>query len=103
MHMKVKKGDNIIVMRGKDRGKSGKILQVIPGERAVVVQSVNMRKVHMRPRKQGEKGQIISKEAPLDVSNVMLICPKCSKPARIGYQVSKDSKARMCKKCNATI
>jgi large subunit ribosomal protein L24 len=101
--MKVKKGDNVVVTTGKDRGKSGKILQVLIKDNAVVVQSLNMRKVHMRPRKQGEKGQIISKESPLDVSNVMLICPKCSKPARVGYQVSKDSKSRVCKKCNATI
>lgn len=101
--MKVKKGDNVVIMRGKDRGKSGKILQVLLKDSAVVVQSLNMRKVHMRPRKQGEKGKIISKESPLDVSNVMLICPKCSKPARVGYQVSKDSKSRVCKKCNATI
>ena len=101
--MKVKKGDTIVVMRGKDRGKSGKILQVLPEDRAVVAQSLNMRKVHMRPRKQGEKGQIISKESPLDVSNVMLLCPKCSKPARVGYQVLNNSKSRVCKKCNATI
>lgn len=101
--MKVKKGDNVVITAGKDRGKSGKILQVLRKDGAVVVQSLNMRKVHMRPRKQGEKGQIISKEAPLDVSNVMLVCPKCSKPTRVGYQISKDVKSRICKKCNTTI
>lgn len=101
--MKVKKGDNVMIMRGKDRGKSGKVAQVLSETRALVVQSVNMRTVHVRPKKQGEKGQLISKESPLDVSNVMLICPKCSKPARVGYQISQDSKSRICKKCNATI
>lgn len=92
-----------MVTAGKDRGKSGKIVQVLPSDRTVVVQSLNMRKVHMRPKKQGEKGQIISKESPLDISNVMLICPKCSKPARVGYQITNNSKSRICKKCNATI
>jgi len=101
--MKIKKGDNVVIITGKDRGKSGKIVQVLPGDCAVVVQSLNMRKVHMRPKKQGEKGQIISKESPLDISNVMLLCPKCTKPARVGYQISKDIKSRICKKCNATI
>jgi|SRR3989344_8446173 len=101
--MKVKKGDNVVITRGKDRGKSGKIVQVLPEARAVVVQSLNMRKVHVRPKKQGEKGQLISKESPLDVSNVMLICPQCSNPARAGYRISKDIKSRICKKCTATI
>ena len=101
--MKVKKGDNVVITRGKDRGKSGKIVQVLPEARAVVVQSLNMRKVHVRPKKQGEKGQLISKESPLAISNVMVVCPKCSKPARVGYQISKESKSRVCKKCNATI
>ncbi|MCR4322992.1 MAG: 50S ribosomal protein L24 [Candidatus Azambacteria bacterium] len=101
--MKVKKGDKVIITAGKDRGKSGKIMQAIPSDGAVVVQSLNMRKVHIRPKKQGEKGQIISKESPLDVSNVMLICPQCSKPTRVGYQVSKGSKSRVCKKCKETI
>lgn len=101
--MRIKKNDNVIIMRGKDRGKSGKVVQALPVAHAVVVQSLNMRTVHMRPKKQGEKGQIISKESPIDVSNVMLICPKCSKPARVGYQISKDSKSRTCKKCTATI
>ncbi|MEK7494032.1 MAG: 50S ribosomal protein L24 [Patescibacteria group bacterium] len=101
--MKVKKGDNVVITAGKDRGKSGKVLQVLPEDRAVVVQSLNMRKVHIRPKKQGEKGQTISKELPLDISNVMIVCPRCSKPARVGYQVSKDIKSRICKKCKETI
>ena len=101
--MKVKKGDNVVITAGKDRGKSGKVLQVLPEDRAVVVQSLNMRKVHIRTKKQGEKGQTISKELPLDISNVMIVCPRCSKPARVGYQVSKDIKSRICKKCKETI
>lgn len=101
--MKIKKDDNVMITTGKDRGKSGKVLQVLPKAGKVVVQSLNMRKVHARPKKQGEKGQIVSKETPVDASNVMLVCPKCAKPARVGFAVSKGSKSRVCKKCNATI
>lgn len=101
--MKIKKDDNVVITTGKDRGKSGKVLQVLPQEGKVVVQSLNMRKMHARPKKQGEKGQIVSKESPVNISNVMLVCPKCGKPARVGFSVAKGVKARMCKKCNATI
>lgn len=101
--MKIRKDDNVLVMTGKDRGKSGKVLQVLPKSGMVVVQSLNLRKRHQRPRRQGEKGQIISKEAPLAVSNVMVICPKCAKPTRVGFRVEGGGKSRMCKKCKATI
>lgn len=101
--MRVHKGDNVIVTAGKDRGKSGKILQVMPKEGKVVVQGVNMLKRHQRPRKQGEKGQIFSKEAPLDSSNVMVVCPTCTKPTRVGSSLKGDGKTRVCKKCGATL
>lgn len=101
--MKVKKGDNVIVLAGKDNGKSGKIIKTIPKIEKVVVEGVNMRKRHLRPKKQGEKGQIVEISAPMHVSNVMLVCGKCGKPTRVGYSVSKDVKSRICKKCKATI
>lgn len=101
--MKIKKDDNVMITKGKDRGKSGKVLQVLAKEGKVVVQSLNMRKVHARPKKQGEKGQIISKESPMSIANVMMVCPKCAKPARVGFVVSKGNKSRVCKKCDATI
>ena len=101
--MKVKKGDNVIVLSGKDKKKSGKVLQAMPGVDRVVVEGVNMRKRHMRPRKQGEKGQIIDIEAPMHISNVMVICASCKKPTRIGKKIKKESKNRICKKCDTTL
>lgn len=101
--MKIKKGDNVIVLAGKDNGKSGKIIKTIPKVEKVVVEGVNMRKRHLRPKKQGEKGQIVEISAPMHVSNVMLVCGKCGKPTRVGYSISKDAKSRICKKCKAVI
>ena len=96
--MKVKKGDNVIILSGKDKGKNGKILQSIPKLDRVVVEGVNVRKRHMRPRKQGEKGQIIERESPIHFSNVMLMCGKCNKPTRVGFKILEDgAKVRVCK------
>lgn len=101
--MKIKKEDNVIVLSGKDKGKSGKVLQSMPREDKVVVKGVNIKKRHVRPRKQGEKGQIIEVEAPMHVSNVMLICSKCGKPTRVGYKLHEGGKSRICKKCNSVL
>lgn len=101
--MKVKKGDNVIVLAGKDKGKTGKIVRSIPDDLKVVVEGVNMRKRHLRPKKQGEKGQIAEMAVPMHVSNVMIVCGKCGKPTRVGYNVNGDVKNRICKKCKATI
>ena len=101
--MKIKKGDNVIILSGKDKGKDGDILQAMPRIDKVVVKGVNIRKRHVRPKKQGEKGQIIEIEAPTHVSNVMLICKKCGKPTRVGYKLNKEGKNRLCKRCEAII
>jgi len=101
--MKVKKGDNVKIISGKDKGKSGKVLQVMPKMDRVVVESVNIRKRHTRPRRQGEKGQIIEVEAPMHISNVMLICTKCNKATRIGSKIHKEGKNRVCKRCEAVV
>ena len=102
--MKIKKNDKVIAIAGKDRGKKGKVIQVLPKEEKVVVEGLNLLIKHMRPRKQGEKGQKIQFPSPLDVSSVLLICPKCSKPARIGYKVLENKKkVRVCKKCKEII
>ena len=101
--MKIKKGDNILVISGKDRGRSAKILKSFPKERKVLVEGVNLRQKHTRPKKQGEKGQIIKFGAPLDVSDVKFICPKCGKAVRIGYKINKDKKYRICKKCQSEV
>lgn len=101
--MKIKKGDQVLIITGKDKGNSGKVLKAIPDREAVVVESLNMRKKHIRPKKQGEKGQLMNIPSPLNVSNVMLICTKCSKPTRVGYKVSDSGKDRVCKKCKEII
>lgn len=100
--MKLKKGDEVIVTVGKDRGKRAKIERILPGKAAVVLPNVNMFKRHMKKR--GDKpGGIQSFSRPIPVSNVALICPKCTKPTRIGYRITKEAKERMCKKCGNTV
>lgn len=102
--MKLKKGDNVKVLRGKERGKTGKIVQIFPKEGAVVVEGLNKMAKHAKSRKQGEKGQKIEFFAPISAANLALVCPKCSKSARVGWQVMEDGKkVRMCKKCKASI
>lgn len=116
--MKIKKGDKVKILSGKDKGKTGKVLQVFPSRKKASVEGLNLLIKHMRPRKQGEKGQRIEFPAPMDLSNIMLICPKCSKPARVGYKYleivkgasanseqakKKKKKVRVCKKCKQVI
>ncbi len=102
--MKIKKGDNVMVMAGKDRGKTGKVIQVFPVEGKVVVEGVNVTFKHAKTRKQGEKGQKIEFNGPVNASNVMLIDAKSGKPTRIGYKVMEDGrKVRVAKKSGETI
>lgn len=101
--MKIKKGDNVKMLIGKDRGKSGKILYAFPAEGKIVVEGLNKVKKHLRARKQGQKGQIIEKERAINISNVQLICTKCGKPTRIGHKMEGDKKVRFCKKCEGII
>lgn len=103
--MKVKKGDNVLVIAGKDRGKKGKITQVLLSNDKIVVEGINKTYRHVKPRKEGEKGQKIEFFAAISVSNVVLVCPKCNKPARVGYKLGKDKKAkqRICRKCQEAI
>jgi large subunit ribosomal protein L24 len=101
--MKIKNNDTVLIISGKDRGKKAKVIKVLPEENRVVVEGANIRKKHTRPRKQGEKGQIVEIAAPFNVSNVKLICPKCKKPTRIGYKVAEKNKFRICKKCKQEI
>jgi large subunit ribosomal protein L24 len=98
-HLKIRKGDNVIMLSGKDKGKKGKILKVL-GER-VVVDGLNLVKRHLRARKQGQKGQIVSKERLVSASSVGLICKSCGKITRVGYKVDGKNKTRICKKCGA--
>jgi len=116
--MKIKKGDKVKILTGKDKGKTGKVLQVFPLRNKASVEGLNLLIKHMRPRRQGEKGQRIEFPAPMDLSNMMLVCPKCNKPTRVGYKYlqtethsnasvqknkKKKRKVRICKKCKQVI
>lgn len=102
--MKIKKDDLVQVISGKDKGKRGKILKVIPKENKVVIQGINIVKRHQRPIPQLREGGIIEREAPIYVSKVMLVCPSCDKPTRIGAKYLEDgTKVRVCKKCGEVI
>jgi len=97
----VKKDDLVMVIAGKEKGKSGKIVRVLPDSGQVLVENLNIVKRHSRPTRGNAQGGIIEKEAPLDASNVQMLCKGCNKPARTGIRVLQDgSKARFCKKCN---
>ena len=97
--MKLKKGDLVKVIKGKDKGKTGKVEKILPVVHKVVVADVNLYKRHVKARNQNEKSEIKTIVKPLDVSSVALVCPKCGKPTRIGYTLQKEVKVRMCKKC----
>lgn len=100
--MKFKKGDAVIITAGKDRGRTGKIQTVYPSKQTVLIPGLNLYKRHTKPRGERQKGGIIEISRPLSVANIQLICPKCSKPARIGYRTDKSGKKyRLCKKCQA--
>ena len=97
--MKLRKGDNVIMLGGKDKGKKGKVTLMFPRENKLVVEGLNLIKKHLRAKKQGQKGQIISKERAVSVSSVALICKSCDKPTRVGYKIEGENKIRICKKC----
>ena len=103
-NMKIKKGDTVVVLSGKDKGKQGKVQVVIPSDRKVVVEGVNIVTCHTKPRKQGEQGGILKKEAPIYACKVQRVCPKCNKPTRPAHKLLEGGKkVRVCKKCGAEI
>ncbi len=102
--MKIRKNDNVLVISGKDKGKKGKIRFVYTKSNRVLVEGVNIIKMHSRARAQARQAGIIEREAPISVSNVMLLCSKCNKPARIGLRVLGDGrKARFCRVCGEVV
>ena len=105
--MNIKKNDTIKMLAGKDKGKTGKVLQVMPSEGKVSIEGLNLLIKHLRPQRQGEKGQRIEFPAFIDASNVALVCPKCSKTTRIQHKMSevngKAKKYRSCQKCKEVI
>ncbi|QTA38692.1 50S ribosomal protein L24 [Thermosipho ferrireducens] len=104
MARKIKKGDTVQVLSGKDKGKVGEVIAVIPKEDKVIVRGVNVVKRHQRPNPQLRQGGIIEKEAPIYVSKVALVCPDCGKPTRVGFKFLEDgTKVRYCKKCGEVI
>lgn len=99
--MKLRKGDTVQIMKGKDAGKSGKIIRVVEESGKLVVEGLNLFKKHVRPKRQGEKGEIVQISRPLQSSNVMVLCGSCKKPTRIAMKIENDKKFRVCKKCGA--
>ena len=104
MKMKIRKGDMVELLAGKDSGKRGLVIEVKPDTGRVVVEGLNLRKKHVRPRRQGEKGQTVEFPGTVDISNVALVCGSCKKITRVGVRVLKDgNRERMCKQCDAAI
>ena len=101
--MRIKKGDTVKILSGNDKGKQGEVLEVIPKSEKILVKGVNIRKKHVKPRKQGEEGGIIPVECAINSSKVNVVCPKCGKATRIEYKVEDGKKVRICKKCGAII
>lgn len=101
--MKVKKNDTVLVITGKDAGKTAKVLVAMPKENRVVVDGINVQKKHKKARSAQEVSSIQNQSGPIDASNVMVVCPACGKATRVGYKVEGDKKARICKKCGAIL
>jgi large subunit ribosomal protein L24 len=101
--MKIKKGDHVQIITGKDRGKQGEVLRVFPDDDKVIVKGANMMKRHVKARREGQKGERIEKEAPTHISNVMLVCPHTSKPTRVGYKTEGGEKVRISKRSGKTL
>ena len=105
--MNIRKGDQVLIIKGKDRGKKGKVLRGFPKGNKVLVEGVNVKKVHKKPKKEGEKGQVVEIPSPIYIFKVKLICPKCGKPTNVVRKVVKrenaKEKSRICKKCQTEI
>jgi len=101
--MKIKKGDQVKIISGKDRGKTGTVLKAFPEEGRVSVEGLNLYKKRSRPKRQGQKGETVFVPRPLPAQRTMLICASCKKPTRVGYRFELNQKVRYCKKCKASL
>lgn len=101
--MKLKKGDQIKIISGNDKGKKGKVIAVFPVGGKIMVEGLNMKKKHVRPKQQGKKGELVRLPAPFPASRATLVCPKCGKATRAGYSVGPAGKTRVCKKCGGEV
>jgi large subunit ribosomal protein L24 len=100
----IKKNDMVMVVAGRERGKTGKVLRVLPDSGKAMVERLNVVKRHSKPRGAASPGGIVEKEAPLDISNLMFFCERCNAPVRVGFKVAADrTKARVCRRCHETI
>jgi len=100
---RIKQGDTVQVVQGKEAGKKGKVLHVLESDERIIVERVNFIKRHVRPSKKVPQGGVIEREASMHISNVKLVCPSCNKPARVGVRMDGDQKVRYCKKCNVQV
>lgn len=103
MALNVKKGDTVLVIAGKDKGKTGKVLVAMPADNSVVVAGVNIIAKHKKPRSAQDKGGIIKRENKIDASNVQIVCPSCNKATRVAHTEKDGKKERICKKCGASL
>ena len=101
--MRIKKGDTVKVLSGNDKGKTGEVLEIIPKTEKIIVKGVNVRKKHVKARKQGEESGILSIECAIHSSKANVVCPKCGKATRVQYKIEKDEKVRVCQKCGAKL
>jgi len=101
--MKIKKGDTIKIITGKDKGKTGKVLKVLLKKNKILIEGLNLYKKHVRPKREGEKGEIVLVPRPMDVSNIMLVCSSCNQATRIGHRFEAGKKVRICKKCGVVV
>ncbi|HKS04131.1 MAG TPA: 50S ribosomal protein L24 [Chthoniobacterales bacterium] len=102
--MQIRKNDSVIVIGGKERGKTGKVLRVLPEKDAVVIERLNMVKRHTKPRGPQQPGGIVEKEAAIHASNIMILCDKCNAPVRVGHKTLADGKKiRICRRCNEAL
>jgi large subunit ribosomal protein L24 len=102
--LKIKKGDKVVVISGRDKGKQGKVLSTQPKTGKVVIEGINIVQRHTKPRTQRDEGGILKKEAAIQACKIMRLCPKCGRPTRTGVQILADgTRARQCKKCGETI
>ena len=101
--MKIKKNDTVKILSGKDRGKTGKVIKVDLKSQRLIVEGLNLYKKHMKPKRQGEKGEVNNISRPINVSKLMIVCPNCKQPTRTGVRFEKDNKFRYCKKCQSRI
>ncbi len=101
--MKIKTGDTVLIIAGKDKGRKGKVLRALPQKGRILVEGINIHKKHAKPRRGGQKGQIMEIPASIAVSSAKIVCAKCGKAARVGYKLEGPKKYRVCKECNSEL